>query len=59
MRILAPLSLVLVAACVFAITISTLGTENVKSGPGEVAPVVGEDLPPLRPIGSAAQTAAR
>lgn len=55
MRILAPISLVLVTACVFAMTLSALGRENVESGARETAPLVAEDLPPLRPLASTAR----
>jgi hypothetical protein len=49
-RILAPISLVLVTACVFAITLSTLGAEKVDSRATATAPLVDDDVPPLRPI---------
>ena len=51
MRILAPISLVLVTAFVFAITLSTLGSEKVRpAANATAAPLVDEDVPPLRPI---------
>lgn len=50
MRILAPISLFLVTAYVFAITLSTLGSEKVESGAHATAPLVDDDVPPLRPI---------
>jgi hypothetical protein len=55
MRILAPISLVLVTASVFAITLSTIGPDQVKPGAREAAPLVADDLPPLRPLASAAR----
>lgn len=58
MRILAPISLVLVTACVFAITLSALASEKVKSRANATAPLVDDNVPPLRPI-AAAQIAAR
>ncbi len=58
MRILAPISLVLVTASVFAITLSTLGSEKVESSATATAPLVNDDVPPLRPL-AAAQAVAR
>jgi hypothetical protein len=50
MRILAPISLVLVTACVFAMTLSALGSEKVESSAQATAPAVAGDVPPLRPL---------